>query len=194
MQPKAWMQCSKSSYRFLLIKDRDLLNALDVRQPLLDVLRDRLVTLEDHDRVAALLAAVELHGGDVDVPLHERRRHGSNMAGRVLIVDNERVVLTGKVRLDTVDGADADAPAADALGHDVQRAKNLFIKRYGKPFNKEISYTQDNQEKEKLFYKEELNKGTWYIITTAFTFIDDKLIKQEVVKEERTFQKCDCNK
>ena len=47
--------------------------------------------------------------------------------------------------------------------------KNLFIKRYGKPFNKEISYTQDNQEKEKLFYKEELNKGTWYIITTAFT-------------------------
>ena len=93
-----------------------------MRQPLLDVLRDRLVTLEDHDRVAALLAAVELHGGDVDVPLHERRRHGSNMAGRVLIVDNERVVLTGKVRLDTVDGADADAPAADALGHDVQRA------------------------------------------------------------------------
>ena len=72
--------------------------------------------------------------------------------------------------------------------------KNLFIKRFGKPFNKEISYTQDNQEKEKLFYKEELNKGTWYIITTAFTFIDDKLIKQEVVKEERTFQKCDCNK
>ena len=56
------------------------------------------------------------------MPLHERRRHGSDMAGRVLIVDNERVVLTGKVRLDTVDGADADAPAADALGHDVQRA------------------------------------------------------------------------
>ena len=72
--------------------------------------------------------------------------------------------------------------------------KNLFIKRFGKPFNKEISYTQDNHEKEKLFYKEELNKGAWYIITTAFTFIDDKLIKQEVVKEERTFQKCDCNK
>ena len=39
--------------------------------------------------------------------------------------------------------------------------KNLFIKRYGKPFNKEISYTQDNQEKEKLFYKEELYKETW---------------------------------
>ncbi|MEQ2674579.1 hypothetical protein AAAU73_18120, partial [Phocaeicola vulgatus] len=61
-------------------------------------------------------------------------------------------------------------------------------------FSISIYNTQDNQEKEKLFYKEELNKGTWYIITTAFTFIDDKLIKQEVVKEERTFQKCDCNK
>ena len=72
--------------------------------------------------------------------------------------------------------------------------KNLFIKRYGKPFNKEISYTQDNQEKEKLFYKEELYKETWYIVTTAFTFIDNKLINQEVVKEERTFQKCYCNK
>lgn len=72
--------------------------------------------------------------------------------------------------------------------------KNLFIKRYGKPFNKEISYTQDNQEKEKLFYKEELYKETWYIVTTSFTFIDNKLINQEVVKEERTFQKCYCNK
>ena len=40
--------------------------------------------------------------------------------------------------------------------------KNLFIKRFGKPFNKEISYTQDNQEKEKLFYKEELNKDSCY--------------------------------
>ena len=56
------------------------------------------------------------------MPLHERRRHGRDMAGRVLVVDDERVVLTGKVCLDTVDGADADAPAADALGHDVQRA------------------------------------------------------------------------
>ena len=116
---KVWLQCSKSSYRFLLVKDRDFLNALDVRQPLFNVLRDRLVALKDHDRVAALLAAVELHGGDVDVPLHECRRHGCDMAGRVLIVDDERVVLTGKVRLDTVDGADAYAPAADALGHNV---------------------------------------------------------------------------
>ena len=64
--------------------------------------------------------------------------------------------------------------------------ESLLIRKY--PIYKTI------KRKKKLFYKEELNKGTWYIITTAFTFIDDKLIKQEVVKEERTFQKCDCNK
>lgn len=72
--------------------------------------------------------------------------------------------------------------------------KNIFIKKYGQPFNKEILQTKDYQEKEILFYKEELNKGTWYIVTTAFTFIDNKLIKQEVVKEERTFQECNCDK
>lgn len=72
--------------------------------------------------------------------------------------------------------------------------KNIFVKIYGKPFNKEVSYTQDKQKIEKLFYKEELHKGTWYIVTTAFTFIDDKLIKQEIIKEERTHQKCDCKK
>lgn len=44
------------------------------------------------------------------------------MAGRILIVDDERVVLTGKVRLNAINGANADAPAADALGHNVQCA------------------------------------------------------------------------
>ena len=56
------------------------------------------------------------------MPLHERRRHGRDMAGRILIVDDERVMLTGKIRLYTVDGADTDASAADALGHDIERA------------------------------------------------------------------------
>ena len=93
-----------------------------MRQPLFNVLWDRLVALQNHDRVAALLAAVKLHGGNVDVPLHECRRHGCDMTGRVLIVDDERVVLTGKVRLNAINGANADAPAADALGHNVQCA------------------------------------------------------------------------
>lgn len=71
--------------------------------------------------------------------------------------------------------------------------KNVFIKRYGEPFNKELSHIQDGQKQEKLFYKEELHKGSWFIITTAFTFIDNKLEKQEIVKEEREHQKCDCD-
>lgn len=72
--------------------------------------------------------------------------------------------------------------------------KSVFIQKYGEPFTKEISHIQNRQEQEKLFYKEELYKGSWYIVTTAFTFIDNKLVKQEIVKEERTFQECDCNK
>lgn len=67
--------------------------------------------------------------------------------------------------------------------------KDDFIRKYGKPFNKELSYTQDNRAKEDFFYKEELYKGSWFIITTAFTFIDGKLTKQEIVNEERSFQR-----
>lgn len=72
--------------------------------------------------------------------------------------------------------------------------KNVFIKRCGKPFNKELSYTQDNQVQEKLFYKEELYKESWFIVTTSFTFIDNKLVKQKIVKVERSYRECDCDK
>lgn len=65
--------------------------------------------------------------------------------------------------------------------------KRDFIKAYGEPFNKDISYTDDNRQEEKFFYKEELYKGAWFIVTTAFTFMDGKLVKQETVKEERQF-------
>ena len=33
--------------------------------------------------------------------------------------------------------------------------KRNFIKAYGEPFNKDISYTDDNRQEEKFFYKEE---------------------------------------
>lgn len=55
-------------------------------------------------------------------------------------------------------------------------------------------YTDDNRQEEKFFYKEELYKGTWFIVTTAFTFVDGKLVKQETVKEERLFLENDCKK
>ena len=62
-----------------------------------------------------------------------------------------------------------------------------FIQKFGKPFNKEMSYTYDNHKRETLFYKEDLYRGSWFIVTTAFTFVDSKLVSQEVVKEERQF-------
>ena len=62
-----------------------------------------------------------------------------------------------------------------------------FIQKFGKPFNKEMSYTYDKHKRETLFYKEDLYRGSWFIVTTAFTFVDSKLVSQEVVKEERQF-------
>lgn len=65
--------------------------------------------------------------------------------------------------------------------------KKTFIKKFGTPFASESTYTSNHQKEERLFYKEELYKDSWFIITTAFTFMDDKLTKQEIVKEERSF-------
>ena len=72
--------------------------------------------------------------------------------------------------------------------------ESAFIKRYGKPFYQETSYTENNRKKETLFYKEELYEGDWFIVTTAFTFIDSKLISQDIVKEERKYNDHDCKK
>lgn len=66
-----------------------------------------------------------------------------------------------------------------------------FIGKYGKPYNQEISRSNDITTI-KLLYKEGLYVKDWYLITTAFYFENDKLVKQEVVKEERRFKNCDC--
>ena len=62
-----------------------------------------------------------------------------------------------------------------------------FVAKFGNPFNKELSYTQDNHKREKLFYKEEIFRGYWQLVTTAFTFVDSKLTNQEIVKEDRVY-------
>lgn len=66
-----------------------------------------------------------------------------------------------------------------------------FINKYGKPYNQEISCS-DNITTIKLLYKEGLYVKGWYIITTSFSFENDKLVKQEILKEERRFQDCNC--
>lgn len=71
--------------------------------------------------------------------------------------------------------------------------KEDFINKFGKPFSQSISYNGENNTEEKLYYKEELNLGVWYIVTSIFTFQDSKLVKQEI-KEERMFGECDCKK
>lgn len=72
-------------------------------------------------------------------------------------------------------------------------AKQEFIKKYGKPYNQEVFYNNKILN-EKLLYKEELYTAAWYVVTTAFYFENSKLIKQEIVKEERKVSSCDCKK
>lgn len=73
--------------------------------------------------------------------------------------------------------------------------KKIFIKEFGKPYSRNICKNENGENQEILFYKEELNKGTWYLVTTSFTFIDSKLVEQKFVKEERMFNNnCKCNK
>lgn len=67
-----------------------------------------------------------------------------------------------------------------------------FVQKFGKPFNKEMSYTHDKRKKETLFYKEDLYRGSWYIVTTAFTFVNSELVSQEIVREERLFNHEEC--
>lgn len=71
--------------------------------------------------------------------------------------------------------------------------KKEFINKFGEPFSKAVSYNSENKLEEKLFYKEELHLGTWYIVTSIFTFQNSVLVKQEI-KEDRMFEQCSCEK
>lgn len=71
--------------------------------------------------------------------------------------------------------------------------KENFITKFGKSFSQSIPYNSKNNKGEKLYYKEELYLGMWYIVTTIFTFQDSKLIKQEI-KEDRMFEQRSCKK
>ena len=87
-----------------------------------NICRNWLVALQNHHGVAALCIAEQLHGRNVHMPLHEGGRDGGDVSRRILVVHDECVVLAGKICFDAVNGADADASAANALGNDIQRA------------------------------------------------------------------------
>ena len=95
----------------------------------MDGVRNRLVAFQHHDGVAARRRAVELHRGNVDAVAAQAAGDGRHMAGCVLVVDDERVVVTAKIRRDSVNLADVDAPAADGSAHDFQ----LTARHTGQP-------------------------------------------------------------
>ena len=56
------------------------------------------------------------------------------MAGRVLVVDDQRVVVSAKIRRDSVDLADVDPPAADGRADDLE----LTARRTGQPQHRRV--------------------------------------------------------
>lgn len=72
-------------------------------------------------------------------------------------------------------------------------SKDTFIKNFGKPFTADKSM-ENGKILDTLYYNEMLYAGMWYNVTTAFIFEDNKLIKQTVEKEERSYNSCSCDK
>ena len=71
--------------------------------------------------------------------------------------------------------------------------KSDFLNEWGKPFSQERSLTPLKEQEEKLYYKEQIYKEQWYVVTTVFTFHDSKLVSQEIAKEEPMYSaKCGC--
>lgn len=86
-------------------------------------------------------------------------------------------------------GCHINKTVSDFVKTDVELGitKDGFIKKFCESYsiNKEVNKEGDYQEV--LFYKEELYREAWYIVTTSFVFVNGKLEKQEVVNEERMF-------
>ena len=67
-------------------------------------------------------------------------------------------------------------------------SEDEFVKRYGKPLAREAQSIENNRRVDKLLYIEAVFRDQWVSVTTEFTFIDSKLVKQEVVKTELVYK------
>lgn len=67
---------------------------------------------------------------------------------------------------------------------EIGMSKNDFLTLWGNPYAKEMSTDMYNRPVERLLYQERLFDLAWYILTTAFTFQDGKLVRQEVINKE----------
>lgn len=71
-----------------------------------------------------------------------------------------------------------------ALGIDEKE----FVSRFGKPYAQEMFYDADNRPNERLLYREEVSQGGGnYYVTTAFLFVNSKLVDQQVVRDEKAY-------
>lgn len=54
-----------------------------------------------------------------------------------------------------------------------------------------MSYTRSGEKEEVLYYKEDVYRSCWYTVTTAFVFVDSRLVEQRIVDEDRIFNDTD---
>lgn len=59
-------------------------------------------------------------------------------------------------------------------------SKEIFIKEFGNPIAKDMSYDKDKNKNEVLYYIEKFKKEDFLIIT-KFTFINNELVEQKSI-------------
>ena len=99
---------------FPLFQPRYVVNAANLPERFDDCVAGKLVQLERHNRVAALFLAENAHRGDVYIRLGQAAGDARNRARRVVMADDERILLAGEVHLQAVELLNHHAPAADA--------------------------------------------------------------------------------
>src|SRR6267378_3424826 len=84
--------------------------AVDVREradPRADLVGDRIVERQDHERLAAWMKATDLHRRDVHVVLAEKRPDATDETRLVLMLREQQVTLDRHVDPEPVDENDA---------------------------------------------------------------------------------------
>ena len=67
-------------------------------------------------------------------------------------------------------------------------SEDYFVNSYRKPLAREAQSIENDRRVDKLLYIEAVFRDQWVSVTTEFTFIDSKLVKQEVVKTELMYK------
>lgn len=90
-----------------------------------------LIAFKHHYCVAALLIAVQLHGGDIYPIFAQKLGHRRHMAGEITVMNDQRVMLSREVCLYPVYRAYPYPAASHAFGNDL-KGGSVFAREFKK--------------------------------------------------------------